>query len=85
MTNSKALVEVRVPASGEKYDVLIPLDSKIGEITRLISKIITDLSNGKYQAGEDAILCNADNGIIYDVNVEAAEQNIRTGQRLMLI
>lgn len=83
--NDKVLVEIAVPASGEKFDVYIPLQSKMNEVLRLVSAALTDLSEGKYIAGDDAVLCDADSGIIYNVNIEIAELGIRTGSRLMLI
>lgn len=83
--NDKALVEISVPASGEKFDVYIPLESKMSEVIRMAANALSDLSEGKYIATEDAVLCDADTGIIYNVNIEVAELGIKTGSRLMLI
>ncbi len=83
--NNKALVEISVPAAARKFDVYIPLESKMGEVIKLVSSALSDLSDGKYKATEDAILCDADTGIIFNINVEVAELGIKTGSRLMLI
>lgn len=83
--NHKALVEITVPAAGTKFDVYIPLESKMSEVVQLVSAALSDLSAGKYKATEDDVLCDADTGIIYNVNMEVAELGIRTGSRLMLI
>lgn len=83
--NHKALVEISVPASGEKYDVWIPLGSRMSDVLKLVSAALSDLSNGKYCAAEDAVLCDAETGIIYNVNMEVAELGIKNGSRLMLI
>ncbi len=83
--NHKALVEISVPAAARKFDVYIPLESKMSEVIKLVSTALSDLSDGKYKATEDAILCDADTGIIYNINVEVAELGIKTGSRLMLI
>ncbi len=85
MMNNKALVEIFVPAAAQKYDVYIPLESKMSEVVRLVAAALSDLSDGKYKASADAILCDADTGMIYNINVEVAELGIRTGSRLMLI
>lgn len=85
MMNNKALVEVFVPAAEKKYDVYIPLESKMSEVTKLLSSAVSDLSDGIYKATDEAILCDAETGIIYNINVEIAELGIRTGSRLMLI
>ena len=83
--NDKALVEISVPASGEKYDVYIPLASKMSDVIALAAAVLSELSDGKYKATPDAVLCNKDSGIIYNVNMEAAEVGITNGTHLMLI
>ena len=83
--NNKALVEIFVPATREKYDVYIPLESRMSEVIKMVSSALSDLSEGKFRADQETILCDADTGIIYNVNMEVAELGIRTGSRLMLI
>ena len=83
--NNKALVEIIVPAAAQKYDVYIPLDSKMSDVVRMVAGALSDLSGGKYKATETAILCDAKTGIIYNINMEVAELGIKTGSQLMLI
>ena len=83
--NNKVLVEVFLPASGEKFDVFIPLDSQVGEVTMLMAKLLEDLSKGKFSANEATVLCDAHTGDIYDVNMFVAELNIKNGSQFMLI
>ena len=83
--NNKALVEISIPATGQKYDVYIPLESKMCDVVAMVAGALSDLSNGGYKATKDAILCDADTGIIFNVNMEVAELGIKTGSRLMLI
>lgn len=83
--NNKALVEIFVPAAAQKFDVYIPLESKMSDVIKLVSNALSDLSDGKYKATADSILCDADTGIIFNINVEVAELGIKTGSRLMLI
>lgn len=83
--NNKALVEIFVPAAGEKFDVYIPLDIKMYEVVQMVSKALADLAHGKYKATKDSVLCDADTGMIFNINMEVAELNIRNGSRLMLI
>ena len=82
---NKVLVEIFVPAAAQKYDVYIPLEIKMSEVVTMVSSALSDLSNGNYKATKDAILCDADTGNIFDVNIEVAELGIKTGSRLMLI
>ena len=83
--NKKALVEIYVPATGETYDVFIPYASKMGEVVLLIAAAINDLSQGKFEAKHDAVLCDADTGTIYSAGRTVSELNITNGSRLMLI
>ena len=64
--NNKALVEISVPAAGQKYDVYIPLESKMSEVVAMVAGALSDLSNGSYKATNEAILCDADTGIIFN-------------------
>jgi len=85
MTNNKVLVEIYVPASGECFDVYIPLESRVSEVLRLTAAIITDLSDGVFISNKDTVLCDAETGNVYDVNIAVAELGIKNGSRLMLI
>ena len=85
MLSNKAFVEISVPAAAKKFDVFIPRSSKMSEVIQLVSSALSDLSDGNYKATEDAILCDADTGIIFNINMEVAELGIKTGSRLMLI
>lgn len=85
MMNNKVLVEITVPAAGEKYDVWIPLESKMADVLSMVSSALSDLSNGRYTAAGDVILCDANSGAIFNVNMEVAELGIKNGSRLMLI
>lgn len=85
MMHSKVLVEVLIPASGEKYDMFIPLTVRMGEVIQMVVTVVNDLSAGKFKASDDALLFNADTGLAYDVNSIVAELYIENGTRLMLI
>lgn len=83
--NDKALVEISVPAASQKFDVYIPLASKMSEVVILVATALSDLSCGRFKATSETILCDADTGIIFNINMEVAELGIKTGSRLMLI
>lgn len=85
MNSDKALVEIYVPAAAKRFDVYIPLRSRMSEVIRLVSNALSDLSDGKYKATGESILCDADSGMIFNVNVEVWELGIKNGSRLMLI
>lgn len=83
--NNKILVEVSVPASGEKYDVYLPLDIRTSDAVKMISNVLSELSNGKYKSTDESIICDAKSGIIFNVNTEVAELGLQNGSQLLLI
>jgi hypothetical protein len=82
---SKALVEVIIPAAEKKFDVLIPLDSRMSEVRSLISAALGDLTDGKFKADATSIICDAKNGMVFDVNMNISELGIKNGSKFMLI
>lgn len=82
---NKVLVEVFLPAANRSFDVFIPLESKMSEVVVLVSSLLSDLSDGKYKANGNAVLCDAQSGIIYNINMAVAELGITNGSKLMLI
>lgn len=83
--NNKVLVEVIVPAAGKKFDVFIPIESKLGEVLKLLAIALSELSEGKYKASDNVVLCDGDTGVILNVNMEVSELHIKNGSGLMLI
>ena len=82
---NKVLVDIFVPAANQSFDVYIPLDSQMSEVLMLVSSLLSDLSDGKYKASQNAVLCDAASGIIYNINMAVAELGIQNGSKLMLI
>ena len=44
----KVLVTIIVPLIEKKYEVFLPVNKKIGEISSLLAKGLVDVSNGYY-------------------------------------
>lgn len=81
----KVLVEISVPVVGKTFDVFIPQTSKMSEIISLVSKSVSDLSGGKFKSDESTIICDADSGQIFNINLSIYELEIKNGSKLMLI
>ena len=47
----KVLIDIFLPAINRSFEVYIPLDSKFYEITPLVSKMLSELSNGLFILG----------------------------------
>lgn len=81
----KILVEIYLPAANKTFDVYISLDSYMYDVLVMVSKCLTDLSDNKFMATENTIICNRDTGIIYNINKHIGELDIKNGTRLILI
>lgn len=81
----KVLVEVFLPAAAREFDVYIPLESTIREITRMLAVALEELSTGQFEADGDIILCDADTEEILNPGNTAGELHIENGSRLILV
>lgn len=82
---NKVLVNVYIPILNRAYDVFIPLQSQIFEVTELIKHAVTELSEGQFMASRDTVLARKATGEILDVNSTVFEMEIGNGTKLMLI
>jgi hypothetical protein len=82
---NKALVEIILPAADKKFDVYIPFESRMSEVKVLVSNLLSDLSDDKYKYTDSSVLCDAESGIIFNVNMKVAELGIKNGSKIMLI
>ncbi len=83
--DEKALVEIFVPAASKRFDVFIPYSVMLSEVLHMLADILSDLCDGYYNAGNDVVLCDAESGIIFNINMSIADLHIKNGSRLMLI
>lgn len=81
----KILVNVYVPILGTSYDIFIPPVSKIYEVTVLISKAVSELSEGLFIPDAKTTLCIRETGNIINVNLSAYEAGFLNGTKLILI
>ena len=82
---NKILVEVFVPAAGKSFDVFISLESHMEDVRKMLCQSVNHLTNGNYFADDDTVICDAESGIIFNVNMSVYELGIKNGSRLMLI
>ena len=81
----KVLIDIFLPAINRSFEVYIPLDSKFYEITPLVSKMLSELSNGLFISGDDSILYERKTGNILNINMSARQLNIKNGDNLIMI
>ena len=81
----KVLVEVYLPMAGQTFEAFLPKMITIEEVVALLSRMIEELASVFYSKTENEVLCNRENGEIYDINKTVEQQRIVNGSKLMLI
>ena len=79
----KVLIKLFVPEIEETYEMYIPINKTIGEISELLSKLVNDLSK-VYPVKNNACLCNRYTGIIYEKQYLIRDTDIRNGTELII-
>ena len=81
----KVLVKVYVPMLEGVYDVWIPSNKKIYEIIVLLTKAISDLSEGEYNPKNMPTLYDKITAQEFDLNLILKDTTIRNGTEVILI
>ena len=82
---NKVLVNVYIPILNKAYDIFIPTQSQLFEVTELIKKAVFELSEGQFIPSPDTVIARKGNGEILDINSTVFELAIGHGTKLMLI
>jgi hypothetical protein len=82
---NKLLISVYVPLLEEKYDVLIPINKKIGTVRNLIIDTIFELSGGNLKNVDSLKLYDKENGRNYDNDLYVKNSQIVNGTKLILL
>ncbi len=82
---NKILIEVYVPLIEKEFDVLVPVNKKIRNVTRLINSTINDLSNGSWPNNKKVRLFNRINGVLLETKLNVKEAGLVNGSQVVLI
>ena len=80
MFDNKLLVELYVLSLDKKFEIFIPVNEKIGNITNLLEKNFFGYINQKKY-----VLLNLYNGKVYNNNDIVKNTDIKNGTKLILI
>ena len=83
--NNKVLVSVEIPEIGLSYDVFLPVNEQVWKISKLLSKVVSDLSGANLSTKDNYVFINKNNGDIYPSNEIVANTDIRNGTELTLL
>ena len=81
MLDNKVLVNLHILSLGKDFEVYLPVNEKIGVISRLLNSTMFDSNDSK----KSLVLYNAETGITYENNVLIRNTDIKNGSRLMLL
>lgn len=81
----KLLINVSVPAIGEQYDILVPDNLRIRNVTLLIAETVENLSNHMYISSGGEHLCSADRNILLRPHATLDKYGIKNGDHLVMI
>ena len=81
----KVLVTIIVPLIEKKYEVFLPVNKKIGEISSLLAKGLVDVSNGYYIVTNKEKFYNRITGKEYNNNQILKNTDIIQGSWLVFM
>ncbi len=82
---NKILIELEIPIIEKKYDLFIPINKKVGTIKSLIESALIELTDGAYIIKSDTNFYSKENGVIYDVNQNVRDTDLKNGSRIILL
>ena len=82
---NRITIEIYLPSAAKTFDVSIPIDMYLHQVTELAAKILTELSGGFYSADETSVLCDKNTGAFLNGNMMVWELELQNGSQLMLI
>ncbi len=85
MNNNKVLIKLVIPEIDKYYDILIPVNKKVGNIIELFNKALTELNSDAYVSSNKRCLYNKYSGIRYNFNSFIYETDIRNDTILIFV
>ena len=79
----KVLVTILVPEIEKNYEVYLPVNRAIGDVCKLINKLVNEDTYGLFPIRDDVLLCNRHTGEFYSYQSYIRDTNIRNGSQLV--
>lgn len=81
MFENKVLINLYILSMGKNFEIYIPVNEKIGNISKLLNANLFDSIN----EDKNHILYNIETGQIYQNNIVVKTTDIKNGTKLLLI
>lgn len=85
MNKNKVLIRLYIPVTGASYDILLPRTLSVSRASGLIAGFFAGTAGGAYMPDNESVLCNMEDGRIYNVNSSVEDLHLKNGSKLMLI
>ena len=82
---NKVLIEICVPATGDRFDVFVPVDVPIMDLNKVFASGIAEVTNGKYVTSGCEHLCLKEPSGLLDPTLSLKDYGIKNGMQLYLI
>ena len=79
----KVLVTILVPEIEKNFEIYLPVNKTIGEVLKLINKLINESTSGIYPMKNNLALSNRFTNEIYPFNKFVRDTDIRNGTQLV--
>ena len=81
----KILIFLEVPSISEKYEVSVPIHLKVKDVSTLLIRAVSELSERAYFGSDQALLCIKEYNSALPENSTISELGIKNGDHLVLI
>lgn len=81
----KVLIEVYLPAVGKTYQLWVPLQATVYQVTEQLIEVFQRMKVDAFLPNEDTMLCDRMGGEILNAEQMLVEAGVGNGSRLMLI
>ncbi len=79
----KVLVTILVPEVEKNFEIYIPVNKTIGEILKLVNKLVNESTSGIFPMKNNIALCNRFTNEVYSFNKFIRDTDIRNGTQLV--
>ena len=82
---NKVLVEIRIPAVSNRFDIFVPTDVPIKTLNGILADGVAELTNGKYIVSGYEQLCLKEPSGLLNPSYTLQDYGIKAGMTLYLI
>lgn len=82
---SKVLIHLKVPVANQEFDVFVPTNMLVRDITHLLSRAVEKMTNDIYCSSGHEMLCRPSEGYVLQQDYRLEAYSILRGEELILL